>query len=74
MSQPAQSSKALPMPAKLFFNRREVVSLTGLSLRFVDSPIADGKIHVKRVGDRVLIQRHDLLRFAEVTEDTHGAR
>jgi hypothetical protein len=52
MSEPAQSSNVLPIPAKLFFNRRELVSLTGLSLRFVDSLIADGTIRVKRVGDR----------------------
>ena len=66
----AQSSDRLPIPAKLFFNRREIVSLTGLSLRFVDSLIADGMLRVKRVGDRVLIPRHELLRFAEVTESS----
>jgi hypothetical protein len=58
----------------LFFNRREIVSLTGLSLRFVDSLIACGMIRVKRVGDRVLIPWHELLRFAEVTEGTDNTR
>jgi excisionase family DNA binding protein len=66
MPEPAQSSNALPIPLKLFFNRREIASLTGLSLRFVDPLIADGMIRVKRVGDCVLIPRHELLRFAEV--------
>ena len=70
----AQSSNPLPIPAKLFFDRREIVSLTGLSLRFVDSLISDGKIRVKRVGDRVLIPRHELLRFAEITEGTDKTR
>ena len=74
MSEPAQSSNVLPIPAKLFFNRREIVSLTGLSLRFVDSLIADGTIHVKRVGDRVLIPRRELLRFAELEETASGKR
>jgi excisionase family DNA binding protein len=74
MPEPAQSSNALPIPPKLFFNRREIVSLTGLSLRFVDSLIADGIIRVKRVGDRVLIPRHELLRFAELTERTDNSR
>jgi excisionase family DNA binding protein len=57
MPVPAQPSNALPIPAKLFFSRREIVSLTGLSLRFVDSLIANGVIRAKRVGDRVLIPR-----------------
>jgi excisionase family DNA binding protein len=70
----AQSSNTLPIPAKLFFNRREIVSLTGLSLRFVDSLIADGMIRVKRVGDRVLIPRRELLRFAELTDGTENTR
>ncbi len=74
MSEPAQSSNVLPIPAKLFFNRRELVSLTGLSLRFVDSLIADGVIRVKRVGDRVLIPRHELLLFAELEETTSRKR
>jgi excisionase family DNA binding protein len=65
---------ALPIPAKLFFSRREIVSLTGLSLRFVDSLIANGVIRAKRVGDRVLIPRHELLRFAEATEGTDKTR
>ncbi len=64
----------LPIPDKLFFNRREIVSLTGLSLRFVDSLIADGTIRVKRVGDRVLIPRHELLRFTELEETISGKR
>ncbi len=62
----------LPIPVKLFFNRREVVALTGLSLRFVDSLIANGTIRVKRVGDRVLIPRGELLRFANVSEGDRG--
>jgi len=74
MSEPAQSSNVLPIPAKLFFNRRELVSLTGLSLRFVDSLIADGVIRVKRVGDRVLIPRHELLLFADLEETTSRKR
>jgi hypothetical protein len=74
MSEPTRSSNALPIPAKLFFNRPELVTLTGLSLRFVDSLIAIGMIRVKRVGDRVLIPRHELLRFAEVTEETNNTR
>ncbi len=74
MSDPAQSSNALLIPAKLFFNRREVVALTGLSLRFVDSLIVNGIIRVKRVGDRVLIPRHELLRFAEIVEETNNTR
>lgn len=63
-----------PIPSKLFFSRREVVSLTGLSLRFIDSLIADGVIRAKRVGDRVLIPRHELLRFAELTDSTENTR
>lgn len=74
MPVPAQASKALPIPAKLFFSRREIVSLTGLSLRFVDSLIANGVIRAKRVGDRVLIPRHELLRFAELTDGTDNTR
>jgi excisionase family DNA binding protein len=74
MSEPAQPSYPFPIPAKLLFNRREIVSLTGLSLRFVDSLIARGVIRAKRVGDRVLIPRHELLRLAEITEGTDNTR
>jgi len=74
VSVPVQSSDPLVIPAKLFFSRREVVSLTGLSLRFVDSLIANGVIRVKRVGDRVLIPRHELLRFAELTDRAENTR
>ena len=61
------TSAVLPIPDKLLFDRREVVALTGLSLRFVDLLIADGTLRVKRVGARVLIPRAELLRFAGVT-------
>jgi excisionase family DNA binding protein len=74
MSEPIRRSNALPIPAKLFFSRREIVSLTGLSLRFVDSLIANGVIRAKRVGDRVLIPRRELLRFAELTDGTENTR
>ncbi len=47
----------LPIPGKLLFNRSEVASLTGLSLRTLSYLIADGTIRVKRVGSRVLIPR-----------------
>ncbi len=57
-----------PIPDKLFFDRRDVVAFTGLSLRFVDLLIADGTLRVKRVGARVLVPRAELLRFAGVTE------
>lgn len=74
MSEPIRPSSALSLPSKLFFSRREIVSLTGLSLRFVDSLIANGVIRAKRVGDRVLIPRHELLRFAELTDGTDSTR
>jgi excisionase family DNA binding protein len=74
MSEPIRPSSTLSLPSKLFFSRREIVSLTGLSLRFVDSLIANGVIHVKRVGDRVLIPRHELLRFGELTDGTDNTR
>jgi excisionase family DNA binding protein len=63
-----------PIPGKLLFDRSEFASLTGLSLRTVSYLIADGTIRVKRVGSRVLIPRHELLRFAEVTEGTDNTR
>jgi len=69
MSVPTQPSDAPLIPAKLFSNYFEVASLTGLPLRFVDSLIANGTIHAKRVGDRVLIPRHELLRSANVPEE-----
>jgi excisionase family DNA binding protein len=74
VSVPVHSSDPLVIPSKLFFSRREVVSLTGLSLRFVDSLIANGVIRAKRVGDRVLIPRHELLRFAELTDGSDNTR
>jgi len=58
----------LPIPPKLLFSRRELAALTGLSLGFIDNLIADGTIRVVRLGDRVLIPRHELLRFASVPE------
>ncbi len=64
----------LPIPDKLFFNRREIVSLTVLHLPFVDSSIADETIRVKRVGDRVLIPRHELLQFTELGKTISGKR
>jgi excisionase family DNA binding protein len=65
---------ALPIPDKLFFDRRDVVAFTGLSLRFVDLLIADGTLRVKRVGARVLVPRAELLRFAEVSAGTDNTR
>jgi len=64
----------LPIPDKLFFNRREIVSLTVLHLPFVDSSIVDETIRVKRVGDRVLIPRHELLQFTELGKTISGKR
>jgi hypothetical protein len=63
-----EASVVLPIPDKLFFDRRDVVAFTGLSLRFVDLLIADGTLPAKRVGARVLVPRAGLLRFAGVTE------
>lgn len=74
MSEPIRPRSLHQIPAKLFFSRREVVSLTGLSLRFIDSLIAKGVIRAKRVGDRVLIPRHELLRFAELTDNAENTR
>jgi hypothetical protein len=68
------TSNALPIPDKLFFDRRDVVAFTGLSLRFVDLLIAGGTLHVKRVGTRVLVPRAELLRFAGVSEGTDNTR
>jgi len=59
------------IPGKLLFDRSEVASLTGLSLRTVAYLIADGTIRVKRVGSRVLIPRAELLRFAEIEEPSN---
>ena len=66
------SSVLFPIPPKLFFSRLELVSLSGLSRRFIDSLIAEGTIRVKRVGDRVLIPRCELLEFANVQEGDRG--
>jgi len=66
------TSAVLPIPDKLLFDRREVVALTGLSLRFVDLLIADGTLLVKRVGARVLVPRAELLRFAGVEEPSNS--
>ena len=66
------TSAVLLIPDKLLFDRREVVALTGLSLRFVDLLIADGTLPVKRVGARVLVPRAELLRFAGVEEPSNS--
>jgi len=63
---PAASQLDLPIPGKLFFDRREIASLTGLCLRTIDSLIVAGAIRAKRVGARVLIPRAELLRFAQI--------
>lgn len=57
-----------PIPSKLLFDRTEVATLTGLSLRTVANLIADGTLRVKRVGRRTLILRSELLRFCEIQE------
>jgi hypothetical protein len=64
-------SFVLPIPDKLFFDRRDVVAFTGLSLRFVDLLVADGTLGVKRIGARVLVPRAELLKFAGVSETSN---
>ena len=61
-------ASCLPIPEKLLFDRSEFAALTGLSLRTVANLIADGTLHIKRVGRRTLILRSELLRFCEIQE------
>jgi len=53
-----------PLPQKLVVDRREFAALLGLSVGMVDKLIRGGQIKITRVGDRVLIPRRELLRFA----------
>ncbi len=69
LSQPVSISS---IPEKLLFNRHEVVSLTGLSLRKIDSLIADGSLRVKRVGSRVFVSYWELMRFVGVEEHSNN--
>ncbi len=66
------ASPDLPIPNKLLFSRREFSQLCDPSERFVDYLIENGTIPVVRVGARVLIPRHELLRFANVPEGNRG--
>jgi excisionase family DNA binding protein len=61
----AVTASLVPIPQKLFVDRREFAQLTGLSVGMVDKMLRDGRIKARRAGDRVLIPVNELLRFAE---------
>ena len=48
----------------ILFSRKQAASLLSISLRGLDYLIARGKLHVRRVGKRVLISRQEIERFA----------
>lgn len=57
----AQSSQV----PKLLFKRSEAAYSLGISIRSVDSMIADGRLKTRRWGSRVLIPASELQRVAD---------
>ncbi len=60
----------MPSVPKFLVSRREAVQSLSLSLRTLDSLIAGGKLMVRRIGRRVLIEPTELERFAQRSHST----
>jgi excisionase family DNA binding protein len=49
---------------RMLYGRQEGARILGISQRKYDQLVAEHKIHVRRVGRRVLVTRRELERFA----------
>ncbi len=60
----------MPSVPKYLLSRREAAQSLSISLRTLDSLIAAGKLTVRRIGRRVLIEPAELERFAQRSHKT----
>ena len=61
----------MPSVSKFLLSRREAAQSLSISLRTLDYLIAGGKLTVRRIGRRVLIEPAELLeRFAQRSHST----
>lgn len=49
---------------KILLNRKDAAAAIGISIRGLDYLISEGKVHVRRLGKRVLVPRAELERLA----------
>jgi hypothetical protein len=57
------ASSAVEFPPILLDRKRAAATLS-ISVRALDYMIADGRIHIRRIGGRVLVPTAELYRFA----------
>lgn len=55
------SNLALP---RLFYSRKEAAYLLSISVRSLDYLIAEGRLHTRKIGAKILVPHDELLRFA----------
>jgi len=60
----------VPLVPKVLVSRREATQSLSISLRTLDYLIASGKLAVRRIGRRVLIEPGELERFAQRSHKT----
>lgn len=60
----------MPSVPKFLLSRREAAQSLSISLRTLDYLIADGKLTVRRIGRRVLIEPGELERFSQRSHKT----
>ncbi len=60
----------MPSVPKFLVSRRDAAQSLSLSLRTLDSLIAGGKLTVRRIGRRVLIEPAELERFSQRSHST----
>ena len=58
----------------LLFGRRDSARTLGISLRKLDSLVAEGSLRPRRIGRRVLFERQELERFSRRDHITLAAK
>jgi F420-dependent methylenetetrahydromethanopterin dehydrogenase len=62
------SAAADDLPAaKLLYSRKESCHLLSISIRYLDLAIAAGRLKVRKIGTRVLVEAKELEKFARTS-------
>lgn len=61
-------TKRNSIPDRLLYSRREAAELLGVSLWMIDRLIQEEKLNTLRVGDRPMVPKTELERFAGVAQ------
>ena len=56
-------TKTAPLP-RLLYSRRDTAYQLSISTRSLDYLIAEGRLHTRKIGGRILIPHDELLRFS----------